>query len=32
MRTNATGWPSGVYLWEIWRDDQKLGCGKWVKN
>lgn len=29
---NAGGWPSGVYLWEIWRDDQKLGSGKWVKN
>ena len=29
---NAGGWHSGVYLWEIWRDDQKLGCGKWVKN
>ncbi len=29
---NAGGWPAGVYLWEIWRDDQKLGSGKWVKN
>lgn len=29
---NAEGWPSGMYLWEIWHDSQKEACGKWVKE
>jgi len=29
---NAESWPSGVYLWEIWHDNQKEVAGKWVKK
>lgn len=29
---NAEGWPSGMYLWEIWHDSQKEAYGKWVKE
>ena len=25
-------WPSGMYLWEIWHDNQKQACGKWIKK
>ena len=25
-------WPSGMYLWEIWHDNNKEACGKWVKK
>lgn len=25
-------WPSGMYLWEIWHDNQKQAWGKWIKK
>ena len=28
----AENWPSGIYLWEIWHDNQKEACGKWIKE
>ena len=29
---NAEALPSGMYLWEIWHNNQKEACGKWVKE
>lgn len=29
---SAEDWPSGMYLWEIWHDNQKAASGKWVKE
>lgn len=29
---SAWDWPSGMYIWEIWHDNQKEACGKWVKE
>lgn len=29
---NTEGWPVGIYLWEIWNDNQKEAAGKWVKE
>jgi hypothetical protein len=29
---DADNWPSGIYLWEIWHDNQKEACGKWIKE
>ncbi len=29
---NAESWPTGIYLWEIWHDNQKAASGKWVKE
>ena len=29
---DAEDWPSGIYLWEIWHDNQKEASGKWVKE
>ena len=29
---STEGWPSGMYLWEIWNRSQKEACGKWVKK
>lgn len=29
---DAENWPSGIYLWEIWHDNQKEASGKWVKE
>lgn len=29
---NAEDWPSGIYLWEIWHDNQKETSGKWIKE
>ena len=29
---NAESWPSGMYLWEIWHDNNKETSGKWVKK
>ena len=26
------GWPSGMYLWEIWDGNQKEASGKWIKE
>ena len=30
IRTES--WPSGMFLWEIWHDNQKLSSGKWIKQ
>ena len=29
---NAENWPSGIYVWEIWHDNQKTASGKWLKE
>ena len=29
---DAQNWPSGIYLWEVWHDNQKEASGKWVKE
>ena len=29
---NAESLPSGLYVWEIWHDNQKVANGKWVKE
>lgn len=29
---DTESWPSGIYLWEIWQDNQKAASGKWVKE
>jgi hypothetical protein len=29
---SAESWPSGMYLWEIWHDNNKEASGKWVKK
>ena len=29
---SAESWPSGMYLWEIWHDNNKEAAGKWVKK
>lgn len=29
---NTADWKSGLYLWEIWQDTQKIASGKWVKQ
>lgn len=29
---STADWKSGLYLWEIWQDTQKIASGKWVKQ
>lgn len=29
---NTESWRSGMYLWEIWKDDRKEASGKWIKR
>lgn len=29
---DSENWPSGIYLWEIWHDNQKETSGKWIKE
>ena len=29
---NTADWKSGLYLWEIWQDTQKIASGKWIKQ
>jgi hypothetical protein len=29
---STESWPSGMYLWEIWHDNNKEASGKWVKK
>lgn len=29
---STEGWPSGMYLWEVWHENQKEASGKWVKE
>ncbi len=29
---DTESWPFGIYLWEIWQDNQKAASGKWVKE
>ena len=29
---NTADWKSGIYLWEVWQDTQKVVSGKWVKQ
>jgi hypothetical protein len=31
-KINTESWPSGIYLWEIWHDNQKQASDKWVKE
>lgn len=31
-KINTESWPSGIYLWEIWHENQKEANGKWVKK
>ena len=32
VKINTESWPSGIYLWEIWHENQKEANGKWVKE
>lgn len=32
IEVSTENWPEGIYLWEIWHDNQKEACGKWVKE
>ena len=29
---SSESWPSGMYLWEIWHDNNKEAAGKWIKK
>ena len=29
---STADWKSGLYLWEIWQDTQKIASGKWIKQ
>lgn len=32
MEISTEGWPSGLYLWEIWHNNQKEANGKWIRQ